>query len=220
MNILQTKNLSMIYPQGEKELQVLNQINLDFTQGETISITGTSGSGKTTLLSLLAGLETPTTGEVIFNDQSLSGMNLEEITHYRAKSIGIIFQQFHLLPHLTALENVALPLEINGDSKAEEKAASFLKQVNLGERLDHFPNQLSGGECQRVAIARAFVHSPSIIFADEPTGNLDQGTSNQIMELLFGLVKEYKMTFILITHDQDLASRCERQVKIRAGSIQ
>lgn len=218
--ILQTTNLSMSYQQGENSLQVLNDIQIQFTEGETVSITGTSGSGKTTLLSLLAGLESPTSGDIKFQDKSLASMSLEEITKYRAKDIGIIFQQFHLLPHLTALENAALPLEINGDPNAEEKAKEFLTHVKLDHRMHHFPNQLSGGECQRVAIARAFVHSPKLIFADEPTGNLDQGTSNSIMELLFNLIDQYKMTFILITHDLELAARCERTIHLKAGKVQ
>ena len=218
--ILQTKNLSMTYKQGENSLNVLNDIELNFEQGKTVSITGTSGSGKTTLLSLLAGLESPTSGDILFEDKSLAGMSLDEITNYRAKDIGIIFQQFHLLPHLTALENAALPLEINGDPKAYDKAKEFLTHVKLDHRMNHFPNQLSGGECQRVAIARAFVHSPKIIFADEPTGNLDQGTSNQIMELLFNLINQYKMTFILVTHDLELAARCGNRVHLSAGKVQ
>lgn len=218
--ILQTKNLSMTYQQGENSLNVLNDIELNFEQGQTVSITGTSGSGKTTLLSLLAGLESPTSGDILFEDKSLANMSLDEITNYRAKDIGIIFQQFHLLPHLTALENAALPLEINGDPKAYDKAKEFLTHVKLDHRMNHFPNQLSGGECQRVAIARAFVHSPKIIFADEPTGNLDQGTSNQIMELLFNLIDQYKMTFILVTHDLDLAARCGNTVHLSAGKVQ
>ncbi|NQZ20255.1 MAG: ABC transporter ATP-binding protein [Bdellovibrionales bacterium] len=218
--ILQTKNLSMTYKQGENSLNVLNDIELNFEQGQTVSITGTSGSGKTTLLSLLAGLESPTSGDIIFEDKSLAKMSLDQITNYRAKDIGIIFQQFHLLHHLTALENAALPLEINGDPKAYDKAKEFLTHVKLDRRMNHFPNQLSGGECQRVAIARAFVHSPKIIFADEPTGNLDQGTSNQIMKLLFNLISQYKMTFILVTHDLDLAARCGHTVHLSAGKVQ
>lgn len=217
--ILETKNLTMSYKQGERLIPVLSNLNLQIESGVSLSITGTSGSGKTTLLSLLAGLERPCSGDVFYNKKSLTEMSSKEISQYRASDIGIVFQQFHLLQHLTALENVSLPLEINGDPQATNKAIDFLKQVGLEDRIHHYPNQLSGGECQRVAIARAFVHSPKIIFADEPTGNLDLQTSNQIMELLFKLISDYKMTLILITHDLDLAQRTQRKISLKEGTL-
>lgn len=219
MSLLQIQNLHKTYQQGHTKIPVLKGIDLQVNQGETIAIIGPSGSGKTTLLSLLVGIETPTQGQILFQNHIISQMKEKELAEFRATHFGIVFQQFHLLPHLTALENVALPLEILKIPQAEQKAKLLLERVGLAHRPDHFPSQLSGGECQRVAIARALVHHPTLLIADEPTGNLDQKTANQVMQLLFELVKQEKKTLILVTHNLHQAQLCQKQYELQDGVI-
>lgn len=218
--MLHVENLSKSFKQGDSKISALENINFDISRSETVAIVGPSGSGKTTLLSLLAGLEAPTDGIINIADTNLVALSEYELSQFRAQHIGIVFQQFHLMPHLTAIENVSLPLEIANDPEAEKKAQRQLELVGLGERLHHLPSQLSGGECQRVAIARASIIEPSILLADEPSGNLDHESGEKVMNLLFSLVKEKQMTLILVTHDLDLAKRCDRQIRISAGRVE
>lgn len=217
---LQIENLSRRFYQGQTEISALDNVSFSVSPGESLAITGPSGSGKTTLLSLMAGLESPSAGKIIFGDTDISQLSERERTDFRAANIGIVFQQFHLMPHLTALENVCLPLEILGKPFAQSQALEILKNVGLSERAHHLPHQMSGGECQRVAIARAMVHKPPFIFADEPSGNLDTSNGQKVMDLLFSLISEQKRTLILITHDQQLAERCDHQIHLLGGRKQ
>lgn len=206
-------------PTQEGELLILHPITLSVNAGESLAITGASGSGKSTLLGILAGLDVPSSGDVILNGANLSQLDEEGRAAVRAQNVGFIFQSFQLLPGLTALENVMLPLELRGDKSAQSKARQFLQRVGLEARLQHYPQQLSGGEQQRVAIARAFASEPQILFADEPTGNLDSATGARIIELLFELNSAQGTTLILITHEERLAQLCRRRIEIAAGSI-
>ncbi|MFT5118342.1 MAG: putative ABC transport system ATP-binding protein [Kiritimatiellia bacterium] len=201
------------------ELTILNSINLNVKSGESIAIVGASGSGKSTLLGILAGLDTPTEGKVILDGHELTSMGEEGRAAVRASSVGFVFQSFQLLPGLNALENVMLPLELHGVTEAEAKARDYLNKVGLAERLQHYPKQLSGGEQQRVAIARAFASHPKILFADEPTGNLDSVTGATVIELLFQLNREQDTTLVLVTHEERLAQRCQRQLHLEAGKV-
>lgn len=203
----------------EGDLTILQPISLSVNQGESLAITGASGSGKSTLLGILAGLDVPTSGDVILNGTNLSLLDEEGRAAVRAKNVGFIFQSFQLLPGLTAIENVMLPLELRGDKAALTKAKAFLQRVGLEARVQHYPQQLSGGEQQRVAIARAFASEPRILFADEPTGNLDSATGARIIELLFELNRAQGTTLILITHEERLAQLCQRRIEIAAGAI-
>ncbi len=203
----------------DKQLSLLQDINLAVSTGETIAIVGSSGSGKTTLLSLLAGLDLPSTGEVYLKNKSLHQLNEEQRSQVRADHVGFIFQQFLLISSLTALENVMLPAELANDENAKQQAIDLLAQVGLSERANHFPAQLSGGEQQRVAIARAFITKPDVLFADEPTGNLDKQTSTHIADLLFDLNKQFGTTLVLVTHDLTLAQRCQRSVEMQGGRL-
>ncbi len=218
--ILKTSNLLKTFTQGSSQIHAVNNVNLNIKPGETIAITGKSGSGKTTLLSLLTGLDSATSGEIDILGCKITKMSEKELGSFRADNIGIVFQQFHLMPHLTALENVSLALEIAGANNIAEKATLALETVGLKERINHLPSELSGGENQRVAIARAIVNNPKILFADEPSGNLDNVTGETVMNLLFDLTKKNNMTLILVTHDQQLALRCDRQINIINGIIQ
>ena len=221
--ILKVNNISKEYLQGTTVVNALKDINFEISSGESLSIVGPSGSGKTTLLTLLAGLDQPTRGEIILNNENISKLSEKEIVNFRSQNIGIVFQQFHLMPHLTALENVSLPLEILGklsSSEVEAKARHYLDLVGLSHRLDHFPHQMSGGECQRVAIARATVIDPKILLADEPSGNLDTNTGVKVMDLLFKISEENKSNLILVTHDIRLANRCQRQIHLTGGKLQ
>ncbi len=204
----------------QQPLEVLKGIELSLQSNESLAITGQSGSGKTTLLALLAGLDRPTSGQVILAGETISEMSEEDLTRYRSQHIGMVFQKFHLMPHLTALENVSLPLEILRESDVKNKALAALDQVQLSARAEHFPNQLSGGECQRVAIARAFVTNPAILLADEPTGNLDFETGTHVANLFFDLVKQKGMSMLMVTHNLELAKRCDRSVHVFAGKLQ
>ena len=198
-------------------VEVLKHLNLQMSKGETLAILGQSGSGKSTLLTLLAGLDSPSSGSIVLNGQDMQKLSEEELSKFRARNIGIIFQQFHLMSHLTALENVSLPLDLFRDPDAARKAEEALQHVGLGKRMTHFPHQLSGGECQRVAIARAMVVRPSILLADEPTGNLDNSTGAYVSDMIFDLVKEHGMTLLFVTHNEQLAKRCAREQRLQNG---
>ena len=216
---IQADTLSRIVALGERQLTILDDVSMTVAEGETLAIVGASGSGKTTLLGLLAGLDRPNHGSVAWHGELVSSLSEDALAKRRQGAIGFVFQSFQLLPALTALENVMLPLELAGANDAQAKAQDWLNRVGLGERVDHLPKQLSGGEQQRVAIARAFVASPSIVFADEPTGNLDTDTGAEIVELMFTLNREQGTTLVLVTHDLELASRCHRMVRLARGKI-
>ncbi len=200
-------------------LTILHDISFDVFDGESVAITGTSGSGKSTLLGLLAGLDTPTSGHVELVSQNLNRLDEDGRARLRGQKVGFVFQTFQLLPHLTALENVMLPAELNGIAMPKENALACLEQVGLSDRANHFPKTLSGGEQQRVALARAFIMKPAILFADEPTGSLDEVSGNRVIELLFELNRAYHSTLILVTHDQALADRCQRQLHLQGGRL-
>ncbi|PWV98283.1 putative ABC transport system ATP-binding protein [Hoeflea marina] len=204
---------------GASSVHVLKGIDLDIAKGESVGIVGPSGSGKSTLLMVIAGLERLDAGEIHVADAALHGLGEDALAAVRGRTIGIVFQSFHLIPNMTALENVAVPLELAGRGDAFDRARAELVAVGLGERLSHFPGQLSGGEQQRVAIARALAPDPILIIADEPTGNLDGETGRQIIELLFSKQAERGATLLLVTHDTSLAARCSRQVSVRSGRI-
>lgn len=217
--MVEARGVTKHVPTQEGELLILQPISLSVNAGESLAITGASGSGKSTLLGILAGLDVPSSGEVILNGTNLSQLDEEGRAAVRAQNVGFIFQSFQLLPGLTALENVMLPLELRGDKSAQIKAREFLHRVGLDARVHHYPQQLSGGEQQRVAIARAFASEPRILFADEPTGNLDSTTGARIIELLFELNRAQGTTLILITHEERLAQLCQRRIEIAAGAI-
>jgi putative ABC transport system ATP-binding protein len=204
---------------GASSVRVLKGMDLKIDAGQSVGIVGPSGSGKSTLLMVIAGLERLDTGKIFVDGEPLHELAEDELAAVRGKSIGIVFQSFHLIPNMTALENVAVPLELAGRSDAFERARAELEAVGLGQRLSHFPGQLSGGEQQRVAIARALAPDPALIVADEPTGNLDGDTGRQIADLLFSKQAERGGTLILVTHDEDLAARCDRQVSVRSGEV-
>lgn len=201
-------------------LEILSSVDLEIKAGETVALVGASGSGKTTLLGLLAGLDEPSAGSIRLGGETLTEMDEEARARLRGRLVGFVFQNFQLLGSLTALENVMLPLELRGDRHAQEGARELLERVGLGHRLRHQPRQLSGGEQQRVAIARAFAARPVVLFADEPTGNLDQATGEHIANLLFDLNREYGTTLVLVTHDERLAARCKRVLRIEGGNLQ
>jgi len=217
--IIKTENLGKTVPTSEGPLHILSSVELIINPGESIAIIGASGSGKSTLLSLLAGLDTPSVGSIMIKGHSLTDMDEDGRADIRNQYVGFVFQSFQLLPGLTALENVMLPLELAGDKLAKASARALLDRVGLINRLSHYPNQLSGGEQQRVALARAFVTEPTILFADEPTGNLDSNTGEHIIDLLFQLNQEQQTTLVLVTHDPALASRCGRSINLEAGKI-
>ncbi len=211
-NIVQAEALGKQVISPEGKLTILSNINLSIKQGESLAVIGVSGSGKSTLLSLLAGLDTPTEGKVTLDETDLSQLDEDGRARIRAQSVGFIFQSFHLLPGLTALDNTSLPLELANNDQAEELAKQKLEEVGLADRINHYPNQLSGGEQQRVAIARAFSSNPKILFADEPTGNLDQKTAQRIIDLLFKMNKENGTTLVMVTHDNQIANHCDRHL--------
>lgn len=218
--ILEAKSILKKYKGVNKELTVLDDINFAVEKGETLSIVGPSGSGKTTLLGLCAGLDNPTSGSINLAGSIISAMTENEKAEVRNRKIGFIFQNFQLLPTLTALENVMIPLELQGRPKgAKEKAEELLERVGLGGRTHHYPSQLSGGEQQRVSLARAFSNDPEILFADEPTGNLDEETGIIVEDLLFGLNKEKLTTLIIVTHDLELANKTDRIIKLKGGRV-
>ena len=217
--MLVARNLSKEYRSGDNRLTVLRDVNFAIPQGAFVAIVGPSGSGKTTLLGLLAGLDTPSTGQVILDGSDMTAMDEDQRARLRGQKVGFVFQSFQLISTLTALENVQVPLELRGESGAGERARELLSRVGLGDRLDHFPTQLSGGEQQRVAIARAFANAPRILFADEPTGNLDSDTGARIVELLESLNRESRTTIILVTHDHGLAGRAQRIIRLSDGRV-
>jgi len=207
------------FRQGETEIQVLKGVQASIEPGQVVSIVGQSGSGKSTLLSLLAGLEKADSGEILVDRVNLVPLTEHEMTLFRAQNIAIVFQQYHLIAHLTALENVMLALEILKMENAQARAEEALKELGLGHRLHHFPSQLSGGECQRVAIARALVVKPKILLADEPSGNLDTHTGEKVMDVFFDIVRKHKITTILVTHSEALAKKCERVLRLEEGLL-
>ena len=218
--ILTVSHLSKHVDSGNEVLNILQDIELNVTAGGTLAILGASGSGKTTLLSLLAGLDTPSSGKILFQGQDLSALTEDQRAQLRAKKIGFIFQSFQLMPTLTALENVMLALELQDHQQPKKTAMSWLEKVGLAHRLKHTPARLSGGEQQRVAIARAFATAPQLLFADEPTGNLDKKTAEVIIDLLFELNQAANTTLIIVTHDERLAARCQRRLCLDEGRIQ
>lgn len=217
--MIEVKQLVKKVDTSEGVLTILKGIDLEIADGEAVAIVGASGSGKSTLLGLMAGLDAATSGDVLLNNTSLASLDEEQRALLRGQLVGFVFQSFQLLPSLTALENVMLPIELKGDEQAKQKAKALLDRVGLSERGHHYPNQLSGGEQQRVAIARAFASNAPILFADEPTGNLDTATGAHIVELLFELNKEFATTLVLVTHDERLAEKCGRAVRLVAGEI-
>jgi putative ABC transport system ATP-binding protein len=220
MSILSVDQVSKVYQSGSRKLTVLDHVNFQVAPGESIAIVGPSGSGKTTLLGLCAGLDKATTGSISLNGQRMENLSEDERAALRNQHVGFIFQNFQLLPTLTALENVMVPLELKKRKDAKGKAMELLTQVGLGDRAGHYPSQLSGGEQQRVSIARAFANEPKILFADEPTGNLDTETGEMIEDLIFNLNKALGTTLILVTHDIGLAGRTNRIIQIKGGKIQ
>lgn len=217
--IVQATALNKTIVLGDKPLIILQDINFQVMAGESVAIVGASGSGKSTLLGLLAGLDVPTSGQVFLDTEAIFLLDEDQRAALRSRLLGFMFQSFQLLPALTAIENVMLPIELSGLKSAKQLAQALLERVGLGTRLDHYPRQLSGGEQQRVAIARAFVTQPKLLFADEPTGNLDSETGKQIIELMFELNQEKGTTLILVTHDEALSNRCDRKIKMVAGRI-
>lgn len=217
--ILKITDLEKTYSSGHKKLTVLQNISFDVDKGQTFSIVGPSGSGKTTLLGLCAGLDNPNAGSVELCGQDLSVLNEDQRAQLRNQQVGFIFQNFQLLPTLTALENVSVPLELQGSKDATRKSKTLLKKVGLADRIDHYPSQLSGGEQQRVALARAFSNSPSILFADEPTGNLDEETGEKVIQLLFDLNNDMGTTLVIISHDLELANRTQQILRLKGGQI-
>jgi putative ABC transport system ATP-binding protein len=217
--ILTARHLNKVVPSAEGELSILHDLSLDLCRGDSLAIVGSSGSGKSTLLGLLAGLDLPSSGSIHLAGQDLSQLDEDQRARLRAEHVGFVFQSFQLLDSLNALENVMLPLELEGHADARQRARALLERVGLGHRLTHYPRQLSGGEQQRVAIARAFAAEPAVLFADEPTGNLDSHTGERICDLLFELNRERGATLVLVTHDARLAQRCNRQIRLEAGQL-
>jgi putative ABC transport system ATP-binding protein len=218
-SVLIAENLFKEVSSPEGSLTIVDDVSVDIAAGESIAITGPSGAGKSTLLALLAGLDTPTRGRVLLAGQDLTQLDEDGRARLRARRVGFVFQSFHLIPALTALENVMLPLELAGQPDARRTATETLQGVGLGSRTGHYPRQLSGGEQQRVAIARAFVTKPAVLFADEPTGNLDTSTGGRVGELLFGLNTHEHTTLVLVTHDRELAARCGRVLRMESGRV-
>lgn len=219
-SIISLRKISKTYFQGSQRIEVLKQLNLEVESNECVAILGQSGSGKSTLLSLLAGLDNPEQGTVSIGGQDLAKLSQDELSQFRSKNIGIVFQQYHLMNNLTTLENVGIPLELQNVNHFESAAREALKMVGLSHRLAHFPAQLSGGECQRVAIARAIISEPKLILADEPSGNLDDNTGKEIMDLLFRLCRDRGQTLILVTHNHELAKACDRTLVLKGGKFQ
>jgi putative ABC transport system ATP-binding protein len=217
--VLYVENVTKSYSSGGSPLTVLHDISFSIAAGTTCAIVGPSGSGKTTLLGVCAGLDRPSSGAVVLDGTDLNALSEDELAELRSFSVGFVFQTFQLIPTLTALENVMVPIELRGERQAESRAKELLGQVGLGQRLDHYPTQLSGGEQQRVALARAFINRPKILFADEPTGNLDEETSQAIVPLLFELNQNAGTALIIVTHDLDLAKQTQRVIRLKGGMI-
>ena len=217
--VLEAQGLGKQVSSPEGTLTILSDVSFEISAGESVAVVGPSGAGKSTLLALLAGLDLPTAGHVVLNTANLSELDEDGRAQLRAENVGFVFQSFHLVPSLNALENVMLPLELAGQSNARSAALEIIKKVGLGERWSHYPAQLSGGEKQRVAIARAFATEPAVLFADEPTGNLDSRTGANIMELMFELNRSSATTLVRVTHDQSLAERCDRILSLDVGKL-
>ncbi len=217
--IIEVRRVTKSFATAAGPLPVLKEISFTVAPGATCSIVGPSGSGKTTLLGLCAGLDQPSTGEVLLAGRSFAGLDEDGLAGLRSELVGFVFQNFQLIPTLTALENVMVPAELRGDTHARDHAVALLERVGLGERLGHYPTQLSGGEQQRVALARAFINRPQILFADEPTGNLDAETSGRIVELLFELNRAAGTALVLVTHDLELSARTQRTIRLRGGAV-
>jgi putative ABC transport system ATP-binding protein len=218
-SVLTARSIGKIVKSGASDLVILREIDLEVTRGEAVAVVGASGSGKSTLLAILAGLDTPTSGAVHIDGVALTSLDEDARARLRAMNVGFVFQSFQLLPALTALENVMLPLELSNEEKAEALARQTLERVGLAERLHHYPKHLSGGEQQRVALARAFVVRPKLLLADEPTGSLDAESGAEVIRLLFEMNREYGTTLVMVTHDESLAARCSRIVRLAAGRI-
>lgn len=221
-NIIEIKNLRKVYRMGNERVEALKDISLNIEKNECCCILGTSGSGKSTLLNMIAGLEKPTKGSILVKGKHVEKMNEKQVTKFRQKNIGFVFQSYNLLPNLTALENVAMPLIFGGTSKKRRKseAVKMLKAVGLGDRLNHKPSQMSGGQQQRVSIARAFVGNPEIVFADEPTGNLDTKTTMEVMKLIADMARENSQTLIIVTHDPETTAYANRVIHLRDGLVE
>ncbi|WP_076588773.1 ABC transporter ATP-binding protein [Vibrio ostreicida] len=219
-SIIKAESLSKLVSTNQEHLTILNNVNLDIKEGETVAIVGTSGAGKSTLMTLLAGLDTPSSGSIELLGSRLDTLSDEARAAIRSESIGFVFQSFLLIPSLSAIENVTLPCLLKGDDENVERAKMLLTSVGLEQRMHHTPAQLSGGEQQRVALARAFMIQPKILFADEPTGNLDQQTASKVIELLFDLNRQHGTTLVLVTHDHNLAQLCDRRVHIQSGHLE
>jgi putative ABC transport system ATP-binding protein len=217
--IVRAVGLSKQVATGDAQLTILDDVSFDIAQGEAVAVVGASGSGKSTLLGLLAGLDTPTAGSVSIAGKDLFGLDEDGRAALRSQLVGFVFQSFQLLPALTAVENVMLPLELAGEPGAQNQARAMLERVGLAARVAHYPKQLSGGEQQRVAIARAFVRAPRLLFADEPTGNLDSATGEQIIDLMFELNRQQRATLVLVTHDEAISRRCGRALRLTAGRL-
>ena len=217
--MIEIRDLHLSLVGGAGPVNILRGVNLSVQSGETISIVGPSGAGKTTLLMALSGLERPSSGQVKIADMDLTAISEDDLARFRRRHVGIVFQSFHLVSTMTALENVSLPLEFAAAAHPADRAKAALEKTGLGDRLHHFPGELSGGEQQRVALARAFVANPSLLLADEPTGNLDRDTGIMVMDLLFSLQQEHGTTLVLVTHDESLASRCHRSIQMLDGQI-
>jgi putative ABC transport system ATP-binding protein len=218
--ILKVHQACKSFQQGNHKVKVLERLDLGVNKGEKVAILGPSGCGKSTLLSLLAGLDNPDSGTVEIDGTDLAKINEDQLSQTRSEKLGIVFQQYHLMRNLTAVENVGLPLEILGTTDFGNRARSALKQVGLEKRATHFPSEMSGGECQRVAIARALVTRPSLILADEPSGNLDQKTGDEVMDILFNLCWEHTISLVLVTHNRELADRCDRSLLLKEGALE
>ncbi len=219
MPILSAKNIVKSYTIGDRKLDVLQDVSLDIQSGEVVAIVGSSGSGKTTLLGMLSGLDQPTSGRILIESEDITDKGEDDLAPVRNRTIGFIFQSFHLVPSLTAIENVMFPAEIGNDPQARRKAEQLLRRVGIWERADNYPHQLSGGEKQRVAICRALINEPKIILADEPTGNLDSKNSREILDLLFELHREKKTTLVLVTHNMEIAGLADRTIPLQDGRI-
>ncbi len=218
--ILKVHQACKSFQQGNHKVKVLEHLDLEVIQGEKVAILGPSGCGKSTLLSLLAGLDNPDSGTIEIDGTDLAKINEDQLSQTRSEKLGIVFQQYHLMRNLTAVENVGLPLEILETTDFSDRARTALKEVGLDHRATHFPSEMSGGECQRVAIARALVTRPALILADEPSGNLDQKTGDEVMDILFNLCREHTTSLVLVTHNRELADRCDRSLLLNEGTLE
>lgn len=216
---LQLSNVRKSFDQADSKLKILESLDLEVNSGEVVAVLGESGSGKSTLLSLLAGFDKPDGGSFLWDQKSALDWNDNQWAEFRKKSLGFVFQNYYLIPYLTALENVSLPLRLLDTAEPDVRASELLSGLGLKARLDHLPSQLSGGECQRVAIARALIHNPQLLLADEPTGSLDARTGDQVLDLLFQLLKQRKQTAIIVTHSQEVAARCDRKLTLKQGRL-